>query len=72
MIVADLIRLLKTCDPNAIVLIPRDGGPGDATERVAEAASIPAERFAGGPAATHGALRLLGLPATVGAEITAD
>jgi hypothetical protein len=70
MIVADLIRLLEAYDPNAVVLIPRDGGPGSATECVAEIAPIPAERFTGGPGATHGALRLLGLPSAVGAGPT--
>lgn len=74
MIVSDLIRALERCDPNAVVLIPRDGDLTDATEWVSDVLPVPSERFSSGPAAAHGAVRLMGFPSAtmvvVGAIIT--
>lgn len=61
MIVADLIRLLEACDPNALVLIPRDGRLDDPTDVLVDAIPIAASAFNTGPAATHGAVRLAGI-----------
>ncbi len=63
MIVADLIRLLETCDPQAVVLIPGDAGLGGHAEMLADVIPVPASVFAGGPAAAHGAVRLAGITA---------
>jgi hypothetical protein len=63
MIVSDLIRALKGCDPDAVVLIPRDVDLTDAAEWVSDVVSVPSERFSSGPAAAHGAVRLVGFPA---------
>lgn len=65
MIVADLIRLLQDCDPNAIVLIPPDAGLGDGAEMLADVVPVPAARFSSGPGATSGGVRLSGFPATM-------
>lgn len=62
MIVADLIRLLQDCHPQAVVLIPVDPSMGKAVEPVSEVAAIAASRFADGPAAETGVVRLSGFP----------
>jgi len=62
MIVADLIRLLQDCHPQAVVLIPADPSMGQACEPVSDVAAIAASRFAGGPAAEGGVVRLSGFP----------
>jgi hypothetical protein len=36
MIVEDLIRVLQTCNPRAVVLIPRENSLGDGAETVVE------------------------------------
>lgn len=73
MIVADLIRALEDCDPNAIVLIPRDTALTDATEWASDMLHVSCEHFITGPAAAHGAVRLVGFPVgvMVGATATA-
>jgi hypothetical protein len=65
MIVADLIRLLQNCDPNAIVLIPPDAGLGDGAEMLDDVIPVPAARFPSGPGATSGGVRLSGFTATM-------
>jgi len=62
MIVADLIRLLQDCDPQAVVVIPADPSMGQACEPVSDVAAIAASRFTGGPAAQAGVVRLSGFP----------
>ncbi|WP_454718902.1 hypothetical protein [Caulobacter segnis] len=62
MIVADLIRLLQNSHPQAVVLIPVDPSMGRACEPVSEVEAIAASRFAGGPAAETGVVRLSGFP----------
>jgi hypothetical protein len=70
MIVADLIRLLRDYDPNAIVLIPRDAGLGDGTEMLADVVPVPSACFSNGPGATSGGVRLSGLPAATMIVVT--
>lgn len=64
MIVADLIRLLSTCDPKAVVLIPQEAGLEARTEILADVIPVAPSLFASDPAATHGAVRLAGITAT--------
>lgn len=61
MTVAELIRVLQGCDPQAVVLIPRDADLGAASEIVADVAHLPASAFVTGPAASSGAVRLGGI-----------
>lgn len=65
MIVADLMRLLEACDPDAVVLIPRDGCLDDPAEVLTDVVPVSPSVFATGPAAIHGAVRLAGITATV-------
>lgn len=62
MIVADLIRLLQDCHPQAVVLIPADPSMGQACEPVSDVAAIAASRLGDGRAAEAGVVRLSGFP----------
>lgn len=62
MIVAELIRLLQDCHPQAVVLIPADPSMGQACEPLADVAKIDAAQFSHGPAAKGGVVRLSGFP----------
>lgn len=68
MIVAELIRLLERCDPQAVVLIPGDQGPAANCEPVVEVLCAVSDRFSRGPAAERGAIRLSSFPLSLSAE----
>lgn len=61
MTVAELIHLLEACDPDAVVLIPRDADLDASSEIVADVVALPASAFATGRTAVHGAVRLGGI-----------
>lgn len=62
MTVAQLIKLLQDCHPQAVVLIPADPSMGRACEPLADVARIDASQFANGPAAQAGVVRLSSFP----------
>lgn len=62
MIVAELIKLLQDCHPQAVVMIPSDPSMGQACEPLADVARINAGQFADGPAAQAGVVRLSSFP----------
>lgn len=62
MIVAELIKLLQECHPQAVVLIPADPSMGQACEKLADVARIDAGQFPDGPAAQGGVVRLSSFP----------
>lgn len=59
MIVADLIRALQACDPDAIVLIPCDQALGG--EPLADVVVVPPAALSRRSPATRSAVRLAGL-----------
>jgi hypothetical protein len=63
--VAELVRLLQACDPDAVVVIPRDRGITHDTETVCDVARIAASHFSVGPAAIFGVVQLSSFPAVV-------
>jgi hypothetical protein len=62
MTVADLIAALHGCDPTSIVLIPAAPATSDASEPVVDVTPMAPGRFAHGPSAQCGAVRLSGFP----------
>jgi hypothetical protein len=61
MTVAELLRQLERCDPEALVLIPRDSGLGGDVEVAADIAPLVAGRASGDGGAQSPAVRLMGL-----------